>query len=354
MNKKRFIPLPYIFLLILFTNGCAGIRYMTVETQEPARLTLPENIRSLLIVNNVVQQPDEVCHRKKPLGKKEFEPVKVSTDSASIYYTEALTQFLSEEHYFDTVILYNKPLRADTNFWEEKPIMPEKMNELRKETETDAVVSLDKLILQTEWNDLFMQEGYIYASMTGKIYSILRVYMPTPDGKIPAIHFTDSLRWEGFDIPDDDSMAYANLIIPPPEEAMKQLAVYAAEKMVNVFVPHWEMQNRWYYTLNNKLMREGEAYAKSADWTKAILKWQTFYNKEENKLKKAKAASNIAFAYEMLGEMDKAFEWITLSLHLFEESLSPNSLDRKRAELYKNEIKRRRDHTVKLNMQINR
>jgi len=109
---------------------------MTVETQEPARLTLPENIRSLLIVNNGVQQPDEVCHRKKPLGKKEFEPVKVSTDSASIYYTEALTQFLSEEHYFDTVILYNKPLRADTNFWEEKPIMPERMNELRKETET--------------------------------------------------------------------------------------------------------------------------------------------------------------------------------------------------------------------------
>ena len=70
MNKKRFIPLSYIFLLILFTNGCAGIRYMTVETQEPARLTLPENIRSLLIVNNVVQQPDEVGHRKNLWEKR--------------------------------------------------------------------------------------------------------------------------------------------------------------------------------------------------------------------------------------------------------------------------------------------
>lgn len=352
MNKKRFISLHYIFPLILFMSSCAGIQYMTVETQEPAQLTLPENIRSLLIVDNVVQQPDEVGHRKKPLGKKEFEPIKVSADSISVYYTEALTQFLSEEHYFDTVILYNKPLRADTNFWEENPIMPEKMNELRKVTETDAIVSLDKLMLQTEWSDLFMQEGYIFATMTGKIHSILRVYMPTLEGKIPAIHFTDSLRWEGFDI--RDNMAYANLIIPTPEEGMKQLAVYAAEKMVNVFVPHWEIQNRWYYTLNNKLMRDGEAYAKSADWTKAILKWQTFYNTEKNKLKKAKAASNIALAYEMLGEMDKAFEWITWSLYLFEESLSPNSLDRRRAELYKNEIKRRRDQAVQLNMQRNR
>ncbi len=352
MNKKHFISFFCVFELIFFMSSCTGLKYITVETQEPAQLTLPENIRSLLIVNNVVQQPDEMGHRKKPLGKKGFEPTKVSADSISIYYTEALTQFLSEEHYFDTIILYDKPLRTDTNFWKEKPIMPQKMNELRKETKTDAIVSLDKLIMQTEWSDLFMQEGYTYASMTGKIHSILRVYMPTLDGRIPAIHFTDSLRWEGFDI--RDNMAYADLIIPTPEEGLKQLAVYAAGKMVNVFVPHWEMQNRWYYTLNNKLMREGETYAKSADWTKAILKWQTFYDTEKNKVKKAKAASNIALAYEMLGEMDRAFDWIMLSLYLFEESVSPNSLDKKRAELYKNEIERRRNHAVKLNMQINR
>jgi len=352
MNKRPVVPSFCIFLLLLFMSSCAGIRYMTIETEEPAQLTLPANVRSLLIVNNVVQQPDEVGHKKKPLGKKEFEPTKVSADSISTYYTEAFTQFLSEEQYFDTVILYNKPLRTDTNFWEEKPIMPQKMNELRKETETDAIISLDKLILETEWIDLFMQEGYIFATMTGKIHSILRVYMPTMEGKIPAVYFTDSLRWEGFDIRDD--MAYANLIIPTPEEGMKRLAVYAAEKMVNVFAPHWEMQNRWYYTLSNSLMREGESYAKSAEWTKAIWKWQTFYDNEKNKVKKAKAASNIALAYEMLGEMDKAYDWITLSVQLFEESVSPNSLDKKRAELYKNEIKRRKDHAVKLNMQINK
>ena len=39
-------------------------------------------------------------------------------------------------------------------------------------------------------------------------------------------------------------------------------------------------------TLNNKLMREGEPI--TGRLTKAILKWQTFYNKEENKLKKPK------------------------------------------------------------------
>ncbi len=67
------------------------------------------------------------------------------------------------------------------------------------------------------------------------------------EGKIPAVQYTDSIRWEGFDI--QDGMAYAEVMIPSTEEAMKLLAVKAAEKMTYVFAPHWEMQDRWYYTL---------------------------------------------------------------------------------------------------------
>jgi len=48
------------------------------------------------------------------------------------------------------------------------------------------------------------------------------------EGKLPAVEFTDSLRWEGFDI--QDGKAYADLILPTHEEAMKELALYAAEK----------------------------------------------------------------------------------------------------------------------------
>ena len=83
MNKKRFIPLPYIFLLILFTNSCAGIRYMTVETQN--RPSYLGKYTFFLIVNNVVQQPDEVGH-KKTFGKKRIRTVKVSTDRIYLLY----------------------------------------------------------------------------------------------------------------------------------------------------------------------------------------------------------------------------------------------------------------------------
>ena len=339
-----------LFFPILFFSNCAGIQYMSIETREPAQVTLPMEVKSVFVVNNVVQQPDEIGHNIKRLGKKQSDRIKVSADSVAIFYTEALSQFLGEEEYFNAVKYYQKPLRSDNDFWLEVPITPETMHELRNATATDAIISLDKLILQTDRTDFFRQEGYNYAGLTGRIQSIIRVYLPSMEGKIPVIQFTDSMKWEGYDI--HDGRAYADLIVPSQEEAMKQLAVFAAEKMTKVFSPHWENQDRWYYTQMSSRMREGEVFAKSSQWLNAIEKWNESYTKEKNKLNQAKAAHNIALGYEMLDDMDSAYKWAVLAADLFQQSTTSGSLERRRSLLFKNEIERRRDTSNKLNMQI--
>ena len=48
------------------------------------------------------------------------------------------------------------------------------------------------------------------------------------------MHYEDSLRWEGFDI--QDNRVYSDAMIPSREEAMKILAVQAADKMSQVFL----------------------------------------------------------------------------------------------------------------------
>ncbi|MDD2247223.1 MAG: DUF6340 family protein [Proteiniphilum sp.] len=341
------------FLSVLFAgmllSSCAGIKYLSVETREPAQVALPSNVLNIAVVNNVVQQPDEIGHYIKQLGRSAAQRTKASSDSIAIYYTEALSQFLNEEDYFQRVVFYNKPLRNDKDFFREELIAPETMNEIRRMTGADAIVSLDKLIIETNKREHFRQQGYTYSDLTGKINSVIRVYLPTMEGKIPAVQYTDSIRWEGFDI--QDGMAYAEVMIPSTEEAMKLLAVKAAEKMTYVFAPHWEMQDRWYYTLPNSLMREGETFAKGARWEEAIEKWQTFYNSLSNKTDKAKAANNIALAYEMMDDMDKASEWAEVSNNLFVQSTSPNSLERRRSLLYKNEIERRRNNSNRVNQE---
>ncbi|MGI6573344.1 MAG: DUF6340 family protein [Fermentimonas sp.] len=346
--KKVFPFLSIVFLLVI-TGGCSGIKFLTVETHEPAQVTLPADVLSLVVVNNVVQQPDNVGHNNRPIGRSQPDRVEASSDSVAIFYTEALAQFLDEEEYFYLVFYYNEPLRSDTHFFQEQPLLPETMNRIREETGADAVISLDKLIMQTDKRDHFRQQGYTYSDLTGKIGSTLRVYMPTMEGKIPAVHYEDSLRWEGFNIRDD--RVYSEAMIPSREEAMKLLAIRAAEKMTHVFTPHWVTQERWYYTSGNSLMREGSALAKRAEWPEAIAKWETYYRARSNKIDKAKAASNIAFAHEMMGDMEGAYTWVVIANDLFTEQTGAHSLESRRSLIYKNELNRRRGNSNQINMQ---
>ncbi|NLC50249.1 MAG: hypothetical protein GX762_07775 [Bacteroidales bacterium] len=345
-NIKLFL---YLLIGATLVTGCAGIKTLTIQTQEPAQVTLPTNVGKLLIVDNVVGQPYDIGHSKKKLGRS-AEKVSVRTDSLSIIFTEALAQFLNEEGFYDEVMLHNKPMRNDKEYWSEKPLSPETMLELKKSSGADAIVSLDKILVASEWEDLFVQEGYPYAKLSGKIRSTLRVYLPTLEGQIPTVQYIDSLYWEGFDI--SDGRAYAEFVIPHAESALKELASYAADKMTYVLTPHWVTQERWYYTMSSSTMREAEAFVAQAKWEEAIAKWDSFYNSAKNKADKAKAASNIAMGYEMLDDIETARDWVLIAQKLFEEGTPASSIERKRISIYKTEIERRLDNTNKLNMQV--
>lgn len=348
MKKFNKSILSIVWLLALGLSSCAGIKTLTIQTYEPPQVILPDNIESLLIIDNTAPQPADIGHLKKKLGRKNYEKISVNTDSLSIIFTEALTQFLNEEDFFKNVKLYNKPLRSDNEYWSEKPISPERMLSLTKESAVDAIVTLDKLLTSTEWQDQFIQEGYPYASLNGKVAITMRIYLPNIDGKIPTIHFNDSLYWEGFDI--SDGMAYADFVVPHPENALKDLSVYAADKMTFVLAPHWINQERWYYTFSSSQAREAETFASQSKWQEAVNKWEAYYNTIKSKVDKAKVANNIALGYEMLDDMTTAKQWVDESQKLFNESTSSNSLERTRIRIYKSEIERRIDSSNKLNM----
>ena len=348
MKKLRLFV--YIFIGAIVLTSCSGMKTLTIQTHEAAQVTLPKDIRKLLIVDNAVSQSSDVGHTEKRMGRSTSNKATVITDSLPIIFTEALAQFLDEEEFFDVVMLHDKPLRSDREYWKEEPLTPEQMLQLKNETGADAIVSLDKLLVTSNWTDNFIQEGYPYATLRGKIATTMRVYLPTLEGRIPTVQFTDSLEWQGFDI--SDGRAYAEFVIPHAENALKDHTVYAADKMTYVLTPHWITQERWYYTLSSSMARDAESFAEQTKWAEAIAKWENFYNLSKKKIDKAKVASNIALGYEMLDDLQTAHTWITTAQQLFNESTITESLERKRATVYKTEIERRLDISNKLNMQV--
>ena len=90
-------------------------------------------------------------------------------------------------------------------------------------------------------------------------------------------------------------------MLPSREEAMK-IWQLGQQKMTYV-LPHWRTR-QMVFTSSSKLMREGETFVKGAEWLKAIKSGKSIIiiiNRN-----KAKVASNIALAYEMLGDMEEA------------------------------------------------
>src|SRR5690554_7503937 len=86
-------PFIIVLTLVLILSSCSGIKYLTVETREPAQVTLPNDVLRIAVVNNVVQQPDDIGHYLVNIGSSVEKKVEASADSVSIFFTER-----SEEH----------------------------------------------------------------------------------------------------------------------------------------------------------------------------------------------------------------------------------------------------------------
>ena len=340
---KKSTPLFLLLFLALFLSNCMGIRHISIDTREPGQIDWSPNVLSVVVVNNVVQQPDSIGHYLWRIGSESAERVSASSENLAFIYTEALAQFIDEEEYFERVLFLHTPIRTDDYFFEELPLSLDDLRDILRETRADAIISLDRLIMQTEMRENFRQEGSVFGELVVRIQSGIRIYMPTLEGVIPMLYNQrpDSLVWRGF-VPTDRMIYGVNR-----EEAMRVLAVHTAERMMNRLSPHWVAQERWFYTSLNTRMREGAAFARGNQWDRALERWESAFH-SLRRAERAKAATNIALAYEVLDDLERAHEWAVIAHQLFEEHTSANSLERRRSLLHKNELQRRLNNLNRL------
>lgn len=335
---RKLTPFLLLVVIGLLSSNCMGIRHLSIDTREPGQIAWLPHITSVAVVNNVVQQPDDVFHNYRPING-DWARDTVSSENIAFIYTEAMAQFLEEEGHFDRVIFVREPIRTDSDFFTEHPLTPEAMGRIMRQTGANAVISLDQLLIRTDLEGYFNVVGVRFARLIARIQSVIRVYMPTLEGQIPVIHYTDSLVWRNLD--PSGTILYAAKSLPlMRERAMQQLVVLAANRMTNTLSPHWVTKERWYYTSLGARMREGARFAQGNQWDRALERWEVAFRNARGR-EKAKAANNVALAHEMLDDIETALEWATTAYELFQQSTSPNSLERRRSLLYKNELQRR-------------
>lgn len=328
--KKTALIATTIFLF-LFCSSCTSIRTLVINVEKPAEITLPKTINNICIVNNATPQPDGWGHFDyKYTNNEEIteENIWARNDSTDIILSETLFGDLVQLNYFDSISIYGYALREDTSFLEEKPIAPNIIQDISQQTNSDAVLAINRFLVSTASHE----EPYSYDTdikfLDAKIDAIVKIYSKTGQPISENIHFSDSIYWTalyaGKFLISDDSL-------PSREEAIKEVTYYAAEKISKALVPSWIDEPRILYGDSKAAV----AKTSENDWKGALAIWKIEFDKTDKTRKKARIAHDIALAYELSDDIGTALEWSEKSVQLFSE-VQETSIDKDHWEMAKN------------------
>lgn len=335
-----------LFILCLFT-ACSQVRFVGIETFNPAEITYPDHVGNVLIVNNAVPQLPDSGYEYKINGVLQ-DTCKAYADSALFDACRALGEAIVETGFFNDVLLFDENTRKDNSFLLDVKLTQEEVQALCEETGADAVISIDRLLFNMKKEVFVFLEGYAYGTVDIEMKGIVRSYLPFKETPHATVLIADSLFWdeEAFDI------NILNQLLPLPGNALRIAGACIGNKTHPVFVPHWDRENRWFFTGLGARWKKASAYAAKNKWGEALEEWLYIYNNSSHWKSKAKAASNTALAYELTGDLDKALLLATEACELYEKNVGENDPYAYYQRLYKETIAKRIQSEKKLTIQI--
>jgi hypothetical protein len=269
-------------------------------------------VRKVLVVNNALPQSPETGYSYTLRGIPQ-DTCLAYADSALFDACNALGTALVEADFFDDVLLFDGGTREDNSPLMDVKLTFEQVQALCEETGADAVISFDRLLFNMKKDVLTIFDGYFDGTVRVDIMGVARSYLPDKSKPTVTVLASDSVFWMESGI----SLAHLNAVLPPPDDALRIAAQYIGAKIAPAFVPHWNDEIRWYFTGLGAYWKEASAYAAAEKWEGAYIRWQNLYEKASSWKQKAKSASNLAFYYEMSGELQRAYDLASESYDLF-------------------------------------
>ena len=331
---------------VSFTS-CTNLLYTTLDVLRPAKVAFATDANDLLIVNNTVIQPAEYGHNTELLNEP-LKNVSIQTDSMSIFCLGALTEDIEGKDFFSSVQLIPNSINTGTEFFRTTRLYADSVKSLCSRYKVNVIISLDNMKVTDNLAENYLNESSTYlSSIELKFETTWSIhYLNKPE--ITFINFKDTVYWESESF--NRKKAMENL--PKREDALVDGALNVGHRTVNRFIPYWDKADRYFFNPNIKLMKQGMDSVYVKNWKSAISLWEKEYNKSHNTWIKAQAANNIAIAYEITGDLDKAIDYATKSYYDFREMTIEDFNSYDRLYSYIIELTQRKDELVILKKQL--
>jgi hypothetical protein len=304
------------FICIFLLSACSSVYQFTIEVQEPAEVTLPPHIVDISVVNNAAPQPgDKGITRIYKGNKVEYLPLNL--DSVANIAAISLANQLQESAFFNRIWVSAATLRTDNNWMGSEPIPTSFKTELFETHGFSGLVSIDRLLFKLDQE--LRNSLYTHLQVSSIATCTVQIY----DRETPLTTFSvsDSLT---LTVPFMGDTLEALRYIP--QSVIEDMAYSIGEKLSRRIIPSWTEQERTLYAGSRARMAEALSFARNNNWNRAVSLWIDEYNRASRPEAKAKMASNLAVAYEMLDQFSTALQWATAAqTHLQEAAPSPSS-----------------------------
>jgi len=198
----------------------------------------------------------------------------------------------------------------------------------------DVILSLDKIKVSDDISEYFSNETSLYlAAFEVRYESNWSIHYPNKTEVTPLL-FKDTIYWESESYIRDDALND----LPKRLDGIIDGALNVGKKSLQKLLPYWDKVDRNFYNSKNKFIKRGIDSVYVKNWKSAIESWQNALN-SNNTRTKFQAANNIAVAYEITGDIDKAIEYAAIAYNTYSGSYlfdyqTFNSLSEYLKELY--------------------
>ena len=310
-------------MLLLAAPIVAQQWHFTIDEYRDAARKELRGVRSVLVVNNALVQPNDFGH-STVLDGDHKSGISIPLNKALLYSLFSLTQTLDESSDFDAVELLDVSQNTSTNYYARQSLSASKVQNLIQTYEVDALLVLNQLVLYDVLEAFQTDEGGQYAYMQAFAQSHWSMYFADATRRSQTLSYADTLLWES---KVEYTRTQALNQLPNREDALLYLASTLGEGLGKSFVHSWVAVSRYLYDIDDTHIKAGLQSFRYQRWEEAIYHWQQVANEEakDERLKvkgkdnkaAAVAAANIAIAYELLGDYSLACDYANEACRLF-------------------------------------
>ena len=348
--KPNYLKIAFIVVLgfISFNSySSTKMSYTNIDVLRPAKVSFLADADNLLIVNNTVAQPSHLGHSTRLLNENQRD-VDISTDSLSMFLVSALSEEIEKKDFFSTTGLVYESVKSGTYYDTAKYLRSYQVASLCEQYEADVILSLNKLKITDSLEEFYFTDGSYLLTLDAIYESQWSIQYP---GKsvVDTVLYTDTVHWE--------NSSYSRRLLfqnfTKRSDALINGALSVGRKFVDRFIPYWEEKDRYFFNSKNKLMEQGMYFVYTKKWNNAIKLWEEalLTNTKDKKLT-VHASNNLAVAYEMTGEIDKALGYISAAVENYSNLSNPDNTILLQMVDYQNDLIRRKQDAPLLEKQL--